>query len=179
MKSGQGAAAAPAWRPSARLVLTTPQHLLAFGLGAGLSPKGPGTAGTLVAVPLWLAMQHLPWPAYLAALAALFAFGCWVCGASARLLGVHDYGGIVFDEVVGFLATCVPLLPALGLVQGHPWPWLLAAFALFRLFDIWKPWPIAALDRGVGGGFGIMLDDLLAAFYAAALLGFAAWLAPW
>jgi phosphatidylglycerophosphatase A len=166
-------------RPSARLVLTTPSHLLAFGLGAGLSPVGPGTAGTLVAIPLWLTLQGLPWPEYLMVVAALFAAGCWICGDSARRLGVHDYGGIVFDEVVGFLATCIPLLPALGFTAAPRWPWVLAAFALFRLFDIWKPWPIGWFDRRVEGGFGIMLDDLLAAVYAAAVLAVAARAIPW
>jgi phosphatidylglycerophosphatase A len=159
-----------AYRPPASLVFGTPVHLLAFGMGSGLSPLAPGTAGTIAAVPLWLVLQWLPTPAYLVLLVLLFAFGCWVCGESARLLGVHDYGGIVFDEVVGLLVTCIPLLPALHRVHHGYWWWLLAAFGLFRLFDIWKPWPIARFDRRVGGGFGIMLDDLLAALYAAPLL---------
>lgn len=158
----------------ARTVLRSPVHLLAFGLGSGLSPRAPGTAGTLAAVPLWLLLQGMSLPAYLALLLALFVFGCWVCGESARRLGVHDYGGIVFDEVVGLLITCLPLLPDLGWTHGNPWWWLLASFLLFRLFDIWKPWPIRWLDRQVGGGFGIMIDDVLAAVYAALLLGLAA-----
>lgn len=159
-------------RVPAATVLRSPVHLLAFWLGSGLSPKAPGTAGTLATIPLWLLLQplHLSLPAYLALLALLFVFGCWVCGESARQLGVHDYGGIVFDEVVGFLLTCVPLLPALGWVSGGRWWWLLAAFGLFRLFDVWKPWPIAWVDRRVGGGFGIMIDDILAALYAGLLL---------
>lgn len=161
------------YRPPAGLILGTPVHLLAFGLGSGLSPKAPGTAGTLAAVPLWLLLQWLPWPAYVLLLAALFLFGCWVCGESSRLLGVHDYGGIVFDEVVGFLVTCLPLLHGFGLAHPGYWWWLLAAFGLFRLFDVWKPWPIAGFDRRVSGGFGIMLDDLIAAFYAAAVLAIA------
>ena len=160
-----------AYRPPAGLVLGTPVHLLAFGLGSGLSPVAPGTAGTIAAIPLWLLLQWLPAPLYIALLAVLFGFGCWVCGESARLLGVHDYGGIVFDEVVGLLVTCLPLLPAFHQVHpGHYWWTLLAAFLLFRLFDIWKPWPIAWFDRRVESGFGIMLDDLLAAIYAALVL---------
>ncbi|MDR3416817.1 MAG: phosphatidylglycerophosphatase A [Nevskia sp.] len=155
---------------SPRLVLGDPVHLLAFGLGSGLSPVAPGTAGTLAAVPLWLLLRGLPLLVYLPLLALLFALGCWLCGQSARRLGVHDYGGIVFDEVVGLLVTCLPLLPALGWVRQNQWWWLLAAFGLFRLFDVWKPWPIAWFDRRVPGGLGIMLDDLLAALYAAALL---------
>src|SRR5213078_1870859 len=99
-----------------------------------------------------------------------FAFGTWVCGRSAKLLGVPDYNGIVFDEIVGYLVTAAPLLPALGLVHRPYWPWLLAAFVLFRIFDIWKPWPIRRLDEAVHGGFGIMLDDLVAGLYGAAVL---------
>ncbi len=152
-------------------------HLLAFWFGSGLSPKAPGTAGTIAAVPLWLfLLEWLPWPVYLILLVLLFVFGCWVCGKSAKLLGVHDYGGIVFDEVVGFLVTCLPLLPAFGLAPHWRWLWVIAAFVLFRLFDIWKPWPIRWLDARVKGGFGIMADDLLAAIYGAVLLALAAWM---
>ncbi len=162
----------------AATVLRSPVHLLAFWFGSGLSPKAPGTAGTVAAVPLWLLLQplNLSLPAYLALLAVLFVCGCWICGESARQLGVHDYGGIVFDEVVGLLITCIPLLPALGWVSDvgpGRWWWLLAAFALFRLFDVWKPWPIAWIDRRVGGGIGIMVDDVLAAVYAALILAVA------
>jgi len=160
-------------RVPAAQVLRSPVHLLAFWFGSGLSPRGPGTAGTVAAIPLWLLLRW--WspslPVYLGLLVVLFVFGCWVCGESAKRLGVHDYGGIVFDEVVGLLITCVPLLPALGWVRGREGWWLLAAFLLFRLFDIWKPWPIAWFDRRVEGGFGIMLDDVLAAIYAGLLLG--------
>jgi phosphatidylglycerophosphatase A len=158
------------YRPPAALVLRTPVHLIAFGMGSGLSPVAPGTAGTIAAIPLWLLLQWLPPPLYIVVTALLFGFGCWACGESARLLGVHDYGGIVFDEVVGLLVTCLPLLPALHWVHHGYWWWLLAAFCLFRLFDIWKPWPIAWFDRRVVGGFGIMLDDLFAAIYAALVL---------
>ncbi|AXQ29630.1 phosphatidylglycerophosphatase A [Solimonas sp. K1W22B-7] len=157
-------------RPPRELVMSTPEHFIAFGFGAGLAPKAPGTVGTLVGLPFWLALMWLPPWAFVAAVLVLFLFGCWVCGESARLLGVHDYGGIVFDEIVGFLVTCLPLLPALGLVQGHMALWLLAAFAVFRLFDILKPWPIRAFDRSIHGGLGIMLDDILAGLFGAAVL---------
>ena len=158
--------------PPRELILTTPEHLIAFGFGAGLARKAPGTFGTLVGLPFWLVLMWLPPLGYALVLTALFAFGCWVCGESSRLLGVEDHGGIVFDEIVGFLVACIPLLPALGLVQGHgPMSlWLVPAFLLFRLFDILKPWPISAFDRGVHGGFGIMLDDLLAGILSAAVL---------
>ncbi len=165
-------------RPLPRLILTTPEHLIAFGFGAGLAPFAPGTFGTIVGIPFFIALMWLSTPFYLAAVAALFAFGCWACGRSAKLLGVHDYGGIVFDEIVGFLVTCIPLLPALHLRHGYLWHWLAAAFVLFRFFDILKPPPIRKLDQGVGGGFGIMLDDVLAGGYAALLLAIATWLVP-
>jgi phosphatidylglycerophosphatase A len=160
----------------ARLILTTPEHLIAFGFGAGLSPRAPGTAGTVVAVPVWLLLSLLPlWP-YAAAVTALILFGIWVCGASARLLGIHDHPGIVFDEIAGFCVAATPLLPVLGWVDGPLWAWLLAAFVLFRIFDILKPWPIRWLDRHVHGGFGIVVDDLLAGVYAAAVLALGAYL---
>lgn len=157
-------------RPPARLILTTPVHLFAFGFGAGLSPKAPGTVGTLWGVAAFLALHSLPLAGYLGAVAALALLGVWLCGRSARLLGVHDSPGIVFDEIVGFLVTVVPLLPALGLVSDWTWAWLIGAFAVFRAFDILKPWPIRQLDRAVHGGIGIMLDDLVAGLYGAALL---------
>lgn len=157
-------------KPPARLILTTPEHFLAYGFGVGLAPKAPGTFGTLVALPLWLL---LAWcvtdpTLYLVICAVLFVLGCWICGESARLLGLHDAPGIVFDEIVGFFITAFPLL-------GLPFDlafalWVLAAFALFRFFDILKPWPIRWLDRQVHGGFGIMLDDAVAALFAAGCL---------
>jgi phosphatidylglycerophosphatase A len=156
--------------PPVRLVLTTPEHLFAFGFGAGLAPVAPGTFGTLVGVPFFLALAWLPWQGYLLATVLLFAFGCWACGASSRLLQVHDYPGFVFDEIVGFVITCVPLLPALGLWEPPLALGLLAGFALFRLFDVLKPWPIRVLDDHVHGGLGIMLDDAAAGLAAAGSL---------
>lgn len=151
-------------RPTFRALLRRPDHLLAFGLGAGLFPRAPGTAGTLVAVPLVLAMSALPTMAYLAVTVLMFFAGIWLCGRTATDLGVHDHSGIVWDEIVGYLVT-VAWVPREGL-------WLVAGFVLFRLFDIWKPWPISVLDRRVKGGLGIMLDDLLAGLVAAGLLIF-------
>ncbi len=158
---------APIPKPPRELILGTAEHLLAFGFGAGLSPKAPGTVGTLVGLPLFAVLCPLQWPAYLAATLLLFVAGCWICGESARLLGVHDHGGIVFDEIVGFLLAAAPLVVWRPGTAGGWAAGLLAAFLLFRLFDIWKPWPIRWLDRHVHGGLGIMLDDLLAAAFAA------------
>ena len=165
------------YRPPRALVLTTPEHLIAFGFGAGLAPFAPGTFGTVMGVPFWLLLFWLPLKFYLGAVLLLFVLGCWACGRSAKLLGVHDYGGIVFDEVVGFLLTCVPLLPTFHLFESHAWAWLAAAFVLFRFFDILKPPPIGWLDEHVHGGFGIMLDDVVAGAYAAAVLWFSLWIA--
>lgn len=157
-------------RPPARLILTTPEHLLAFGFGAGLAPVAPGTFGTLVGIPFYFALCWLPWQGYAVAVITLFAFGCWICGTSARLLQVHDYPGFVFDEIVGFLIACAALLPTLGGPAWHPAAQIVAAFVLFRVFDIAKPWPIRIIDRHVHGGFGIMLDDAVAGVFAGAAL---------
>lgn len=159
-----------AWRPKPGEIFRSPVHLLAFGFGTGLAPKGPGTAGTLVGIPLFLMLMGLPLPAFAAITVLLALVGCWICGESARRLGVHDYGGIVFDEIVGYLIAAAPLLPALVLNRHGLWPGLAAAFVLFRIFDIWKPWPIGWLDARLHGGVGIMIDDLVAGAFAAGVL---------
>lgn len=138
--------------------LRNPTHLLSLGFGSGLSPKAPGTFGSLAALPLWYVLQLLPASSYVVAVLLAFALGVYICGETARALGVHDHGGIVWDEFVG-LWIALFLLP-----EG--WQWILIGFALFRLFDIWKPWPIRVLDAKVHGGLGIMIDDVLAGFYA-------------
>lgn len=148
-------------------LLRDPVHFLALGFGSGLSPMAPGTFGTLAAVPIYLLLQSLSLPIYLAITALLFVIGVFICDASARKLGVHDHPGIVWDEVVGYLVT-MTAAPA-------GWYWLVLGFVLFRLFDILKPWPIRFIDRHVEGGFGIMLDDLLAGVMAALLLQGAVW----
>ncbi len=143
----------------ARLSLRNPLHLCALGLGSGLSPKAPGTAGTVAAIPLYLLLAQLPLSAYLVALVVSFVFGVWCCQKASDDMGVHDHGAIVWDEFVGYWITML-LVPvsALNIVLG---------FLLFRLFDILKPWPIKVLDKKVHGGFGIMIDDVLAGVFAA------------
>ncbi|MBN2887635.1 MAG: phosphatidylglycerophosphatase A [Chromatiaceae bacterium] len=136
-----------------------PHHWLAFGLGSGLAPRAPGTVGTLAAVPLYLLMTPLPLWAYLALVALAFALGIWVCGRTSADLGAEDPSAIVWDEFVGFWVAM------LGAPSG--WLGVVAGFALFRLFDIWKPWPICAIERRLGGGLGIMLDDVVAGLLAA------------
>jgi phosphatidylglycerophosphatase A len=143
-------------------LLRHPLDFLALGFGSGLVPTAPGTAGTVVAIPVYLLLQPLSVPVYIALVAALFIAGIPVCAHTARRMGVHDHPAIVWDEIVGYLVT-MTFAPPGGL-------WMAAGFVLFRLFDIAKPWPIRLLDRSVGGGFGIMADDLLAGIAAAAVL---------
>lgn len=141
---------------------SNPIHLLAFGLGSGAAPKAPGTFGTIAAIPIYLLMQPLAPLHYLLVVVAMLLLGIWLCHRTAEDLGVHDHPGIVWDEWVGFLIT-MWLAPS-------GWIWLLTGFILFRFFDILKPWPINLLDRHVPGGWGIMLDDVLAGIYAFALI---------
>lgn len=138
------------------------RHCLAFGFGSGLAKFAPGTFGTLVAIPLYLAVSALPAWLYAVTVVAAFALGVWICDTVSRDLGVHDHGGIVFDEFVGFWITMF-LVPPSALA-------VLAGFVLFRLFDIWKPGPIRWCDRNVQGGFGIMVDDVAAGVVACAAL---------
>ncbi|MGD8483949.1 MAG: phosphatidylglycerophosphatase A [Thioalkalispiraceae bacterium] len=139
-------------------MLLHPAHFLSFGFGSGFSPIAPGTAGTAITLPIfWLMSSLSPWQ-YLAAVLLMFVIGVWVCEITSRHLGVHDHGAIVWDEVVGYLLTMV-MVPA-------ELTWMIIGFFVFRLFDIWKPWPTRDLDRSVKGGFGIMLDDVMAAVYS-------------
>ena len=149
-------------------VWSNPLHWLAFAGGAGCVPKAPGTAGTLVAIPLYLLAAPLPYWYFAGLTALMFLAGIAICDRCSRDLGVHDHPGIVWDEVVGYFVTMFAA-PA-------GWLWWLAGFALFRLFDIWKPWPIRQLDVRVAGGFGIMLDDVVAGLFALAVLQLMAWL---
>ena len=144
---------------SAARVFRDPVLFMAFGFGAGLAPKAPGTVGTLVAVPLYLWLAQFSTPVYLAAVLVIALAGIGICGRAAARLGVHDHPGIVWDEFAGYLVTMIP--------ASGSWISLLAGFILFRLFDIWKPWPISVADKKITGGTGIMLDDLLAGIPAA------------
>ncbi len=144
------------------VALSTPTGFLAFGFGSGLAPRAPGTAGTVAAVPFAILLKALPSVAFWPVWVALALLGIWLCGVTARRLGEHDHGGIVWDEMVGYWL-------AVALVPMH-WAWLLAGFVLFRVFDILKPWPIRALDRRLGGGFGVMVDDIVAGAVTLALL---------
>ncbi len=150
-------------QPDLKFILRHPAHFFAFGFGSGLSPRAPGTAGSLAAIPLYLLLAHfLPlWP-LLVVVGLSFVAGVWFCDVTGKALGVPDHGGMVWDEIV-----------AMWLILAFTPPdalWFGIAFLLFRLFDIWKPFPIRYFDQHVKGGFGVMLDDLLAAGYALAVL---------
>jgi phosphatidylglycerophosphatase A len=146
-------------RPDWRFVCGHPAHFLAFGFGVGLIPFAPGSFGTLLAFPIYAFLQHrLDAQSWVLVLAVLFGIGVWATGRTGRALGVHDHGGMVFDETVAFLVVLF-LAPDTLLWQAF-------AFLLFRLFDILKPPPIRYVDRSVKGGLGVMLDDLVAALFA-------------
>lgn len=139
-----------------------PMQFFAFGFGSGLSPWAPGTAGTLVAIPAYFLVSDLSLPMYTLFIAVMTLLGIWFCEVASRELGVHDHPGIVWDEFVGYWIT-LWALPA-------TWTWIIAGFVVFRIFDIIKPWPIGPLDKKVKGGFGIMIDDIVAGILACGTL---------
>jgi len=151
---------------TARQIMTDPALFLAFGFGSGLAKKAPGTCGTLAAIPLYWLMIQAGLPIYSLLTVIATVAGIRICGIAADKLGEHDFGGIVWDEVAGYLIT-MWLVP-------FSWQTALLGFVLFRIFDIIKPWPIKWIDQKVQGGLGIMLDDVLAGVFAGALLWIAA-----
>lgn len=150
-----------------RKVLTNPIYFLGFGFGVGLSRFAPGTLGTLIAVPFYLLLQYLSWPLYLAITLIAFFVGIWICHVTEKMVGIPDYSGIVWDEMVGFWVT---MFLAPSKLQ-----WIIIGFVLFRVFDILKPWPISWVNKNVHGGFGVMVDDLLAALVSFGILQFIIW----
>ncbi len=146
--------------------MTWTQRCIVFcgvGFGSGLAPKAPGTFGSafaLLFIPAWLALGFFNSVLIIVLMSLL---GIYLCGRTAELMGVHDDGRIVWDEFAG---QSISFLPLVYLGQMN-WLWVLIGFALFRLFDVWKPWPIRVVDRRVYGGFGIMLDDIIAGIWAA------------
>lgn len=158
--------------PKAKLKLSDPVHLLATGFASGLAPIAPGTAGSLAAIPFWLLFVHyLPWIWCLSILAVSALVGIYICHRTAKDMGEHDHGSIVWDEFVGMWITLL-VVPVLN------WQWVLLAFILFRFFDMLKPWPISWFDRNVHGGFGIMIDDVIAGAISAVILFLLAQYAP-
>ncbi|MBT5106510.1 MAG: phosphatidylglycerophosphatase A [Porticoccaceae bacterium] len=150
--------------PTFAQLLRSPTLLLAFGFGSGLSPKAPGTMGTLAAIPLWWLLAQLPLTSYLIVVSIAAVVGIAICGRAADQMGVHDHGGIVWDEFVGFWIAMAAL--------PITWQSVVLGFVLFRVFDILKPWPISWLDKKVSGGFGIMIDDVIAGLAAAVVIYF-------
>ncbi|NOT86264.1 MAG: phosphatidylglycerophosphatase A [Methylococcaceae bacterium] len=145
-----------------RQILSDPVLFLAFGFGSGLAKKAPGTFGTLAAVPLYLLLAYTGQMTYWILTLLVSIVGIWICGKAAEKLDEHDFGGIVWDEIAGLLVT-LAFVP-------FSWQALVAGFVLFRFFDIIKPWPIRWIDQQVTGGLGIMLDDIIAGFFAAGVM---------
>jgi phosphatidylglycerophosphatase A len=142
--------------------LKDPVVLIAVGFGSGLAPKAPGTAGTLIAIPLYMLIQPMPLISYLMITTCLFIAGIWICTYTAEKLGVHDHPSIVIDEIVGYLITMI--------AAPEGWLVMVVGFVLFRLFDALKPWPISWFDRNINGGLGIMLDDVVAGLAALVII---------
>ncbi len=149
-------------QPNLRLLLQHPAHFFGLGFGSGLAKKAPGTFGTLVGFPLFWLITIYPLPVQLAMITALFLIGIYFCDVTGKALGVPDHGGIVWDEIVAMMLVLT--------FTPNQWQWWLTAFMLFRLFDIWKPYPIRQCDAKLKNGFGVMFDDLLAAIYAILML---------
>jgi phosphatidylglycerophosphatase A len=146
-----------------RRLLASPAGWIACGFGSGLAPKAQGTFGSLAAILPWLLLRELSMPVWLGVIVVAFAIGVWACDVAGRILGVDDHRSLVWDEFVGLWIALLPALVA-------PWWAVIAGFLLFRLFDVWKPWPIAWFDRRVKGGFGVMLDDVIAGIFAGIVL---------
>lgn len=154
--------------------IRNPIHCIAAGFGSGLAPRAPGTFGTLAALIPWWPLHFLAPEWYWLSIVLGIALGIYVCGKTARDLRTHDHGNIVWDEFIGvwIALAWLPIMNANLLNQGL---WIGAGFLLFRLFDIWKPWPISWCDKHVHGGFGIMIDDIAAGAFTLSILQAARW----
>ncbi len=155
-------------QPNLKFLLSHPAHFLALGFGSGLAAKAPGTFGTLVAIPLFMALMATPELVHVITIACLFLIGIPICTIAGKALGASDHGSIVWDEIVAFMLVLEFTPPS--------WAWWVVAFLLFRLFDIWKPFPIRQVEASLKLGLGVMFDDLLAAIYAVACLKGLLWL---
>jgi phosphatidylglycerophosphatase A len=149
-------------------VWTNPLHFIAFGFGTGTIPFAPGTFGTLIAVPFYLLMQPLSLLWYSILMLGIIAGSVWICSKVTKEIGVEDHQGMCLDEIVGFIVTMFH--------APSGWGWILLGFVLFRLFDIWKPWPIRWVDAKLEGGFGIIFDDVLAGVYSCLIIQLIAWI---
>ncbi|MGV3345529.1 phosphatidylglycerophosphatase A [Enterobacteriaceae bacterium LUAb1] len=147
--------------------MRNPWHVLATGFGSGLIPWIPGTMGSLAAIPFWYLLIRLPTAIYSLVILFGICIGVYLCHRTARDMGVHDHGSIVWDEFIGMWIT----LMAIPVVS---WQWVLTGFVVFRVLDMWKPWPIRWFDKNVQGGMGIMIDDIVAGVFSALILWLAA-----
>ena len=158
------------FRPTPKFVFAHPAHFIALGFGSGLAPLAPGTVGTLLAFPVFFALKALLGPLdnlpavleFIAVVGVFFVIGVWACGRTGRALGISDHSGMNWDEVVAMLLIL--------LVTPEDWAWWTFAFFAFRFFDVVKPPPIRQIDRTMKGGFGVMFDDIVAAFYTVFLM---------
>ncbi|MGL9759806.1 MAG: phosphatidylglycerophosphatase A [Symbiopectobacterium sp.] len=146
-----------------RLRLSNPRHLLAIGFGSGLLPWLPGTMGSLAAIPVWYLFSSLPWQLYSLTIMFSICIGVYLCHQTAKDMGVHDHGSIVWDEFVGIWISLIA-------IPDEQWQWVLTGFVVFRILDIFKPWPIRWFDRNVHGGMGIMIDDIVAGVISAGII---------
>lgn len=144
-----------------------PLDFIAFGFGTGALPIAPGTFGTLIAIPFYLLVQSLSLTPYLILTIVLTIVSIWICDKVSKEIKVHDHQGMCLDEIVGFFVTMI------AAPKGAAW--IILGFFLFRLFDIWKPFPIRFVDQRVGGGFGIVIDDVLAGIYASVVIQLLSW----
>ncbi len=154
--------------PTIKFLLAHPAHFFGLGFGSGLAPKAPGTFGTLVGFPLFWLISNYSFGVQLIIIATLFLVGIYFCDVTGKALGVADHGGIVWDEIVAMMLVLTVTPPY--------WLSWVVAFLLFRLFDIWKPFPIKQFDAKLKNGFGVMFDDLLAAIYAIISLKLILWI---
>lgn len=164
----QSAIHSPASQPTFKLLISHPAHFLSLGFGSGLAKKAPGTFGTLAGILLFGLISHTVFSTQIIIIAELFLIGIYCCAKTGKALGVADHGAIVWDEIVAIMLV-------LAFTPPHWFAWIVA-FALFRLFDIWKPFPIEQFDAKLKNGFGVMFDDLLAAIYAIAAFKVLLWI---
>lgn len=155
-------------QPNFKFLISHPAHFFALGFGCGLAKKAPGTFGTLVGLPLFWLISRYALSTQLIIIATLFLIGIYFCDMTGKALGISDHGGIVWDEIVAMMLVLT--------FTPSQWQWWLAAFLLFRLFDIWKPFPIRQFDAKLKNGFGVMFDDLLAAIFAIIYLQALVWI---
>jgi len=140
-----------------------PLYFIAFGLGSGAMPIAPGTFGTLMAIPFYLLLQQiLPLVGYISFVVLFIVVSSWLCEHISREINIHDHPRMCIDEFAGFFVTMIH--------APRGWLWIIIGFLLFRIFDIWKPWPIRFLDEKIHGGFGIVFDDVAAGIYALVIM---------